>query len=194
MFSSIIVESCSVKTFKVNEDYENWLRLVGLIDSGSRILCYEILHTKENIPDDGAELYCRLLKYKERLHYEIYEEVLCPSNKIIDESKFDLLVYMTVIYYICGVTYQEILQKVSHQRNKIFQMEDVSVCTKDFQRLWNEACAVLCIPGIDIKLPNMLKTCDLFSVEEYEGILDFLEVPKYTSNMQTFQNRLVSEN
>ena len=157
----------------MNEDYENWLRLVVLIDSGGRNLCYEILHTKENLPEDGAKLYCILQKYKERLYYQIYEEIFCPSNKIIDESKFDLLVYMTVISYMFGGKYEELLEDVSNMRNKIFHMEDISICTTDFERLWNDACAILCKPGIDIKLPNLLRTCDLFSDEEYKGISDF---------------------
>ena len=173
MFSSFIVVSHSVKKIKINADYENWLRLVVLIDSGARNLCYEILHTKENLPVDGAELYCRLQEHKERVHYQIYEEILCPSNKIIDESKFNLLVYMTVICYMFGVKYQNLLQDLSLTRNKIFHMEDLSICTKNFERLWNGAIGVLCVPGIDIKLPNVLRNCNLFSNEEYEGIPDF---------------------
>ena len=166
--------SLSVKTSKVNEDYESWLRLVVLIDSGGRSLCYKILHAKENLPEDGAELYCILQKYKERAHYEIYEEILCPPNKIIDESKFDLLVYVTIIYYMFGVKYEKLLQNVTRMRNKIFHMEDVSICATDFERLWNDACIVLCKPGIDIKLPDVLRTCDLFSGEVYKLILESL--------------------
>ena len=143
------------------------------MDFSGRSLCYEILHTKEKLPDDGAELYYRLEEHKDRMHYQIYEEILCPSDKIIDESKFDLLVYMTVICYMFGAKYQKILQDVNLTRNKIFHMEDLSICTTDFENLWNDACTVLCIPGIDIKLPNVLKTCDLFSNENYKGISDF---------------------
>ena len=73
-----------------------------------------------------------------------------------------------------GGRYEELLEDVSCMRNKVFHMEDVSICTTDFEGLWNDACAVLCKPGIDIKLPNVLRTCDLFSDEEYKGILYFL--------------------
>ena len=184
--------SHSVKTFK-NEDYrhyENWLRLVVLIDSTGRKLCYEILHKIEKLPEDGAELYSRLQEHKDRVHYQIYEEILCPSDKIIDESKFDLLVYMTVICYMFGVKYQKRLQDINVARNKIFHMDDLSICSKNFEKLWDDACAVLDVPDIDIKLPNVLKTCDLFSNENFKGISVFFNVPKdtfTTYNIQIFE-------
>lgn len=90
MFSFIHLGSDVAKTSKyqnMRTDYENWLRLVVLIDSAGRRLCYEILHTKEQLPVDGAQLYCRLQSYKSNMHFQIYEEILSPSNKIIDEKK-----------------------------------------------------------------------------------------------------------
>ena len=150
-------------------DYENWLRLVVLIDSAGRRLCYEILHTKEQLPVDGAQLYCRLQSYKSNMHFQVYEEILSPSNKIIDEKKFDLLVYTVVIQFMFGVKYKELLQDVRDMRNKIFHMKDVSICSTKFEQLWSDACNRLCKTGFHIELPNILRYCDLFSVEEYRG-------------------------
>ena len=165
--SSIHLES---KYRKMREDYENWLCLVVWMDSAGKRLCYEILHTKEQQPVDGAQLYERLQKYKNNMHYQIYEEVLCPSNKIIDEKKFDLLVYTVVIHFMFGIKYKELLQDVRDMRNKIFHMKDVSFCSTEFEQLWSDACKTLRKPGFHIELPNILWRCDMFSVEEYRGI------------------------
>ena len=159
----------------MRKDYENWLRVVGLIDYAGKRLCYEILHTKENLPCDGGELYCELERYKNNLHYQLYEEILCPSDKVIDEKKFDLLVYTTIIYYMFGDKYDKLLNDVGDKRDEIFHMQDESFCKANFEQLWLGACRML----DEHKFPNMklletLKTCDLFSVEEYKGILEFV--------------------
>lgn len=154
----------------MRKDYENWLRLVVLIDCAGRRLCYEILHTKEKIPVDGAQLCHRLQIYKNKMHYQIYEEILCPSNKIIDEKKFDILVYTVVIQFMFGDRYKKLLQDVREMRNNIFHMKDVSTCTRKFEQLWKDACTRLCKPGFNIELPNIVRSGDLISVEKYKGI------------------------
>ena len=40
----------------VNED---WLYLVTLLDYAGTQLCKEVLHTREGLPSDGAQLYCK---------------------------------------------------------------------------------------------------------------------------------------
>ena len=158
----------------LRQDYENWLRLVTLIDCSGRRLCYEILHRKEDVPDDGAEFYSMLKKYKNKVLYQIHEEILSPSNEIIDETKFNLSLYTAVIHFMFGCKYKDLLHDVRDMRNEIFHMEDVSNCTRHFEELWNNACIILCKPGFSIELPSILKCCDLFSVDEYKGNLDFL--------------------
>lgn len=156
------------------KNYEKWLCMVGLIEHAGKRLYHEILHTKEGITSDGGQLYCKLEHRKNGMHYQFHGESLCLSNKIIDEKKFNLLVYMTLIYFICGSKYHELLNDVGDMRNKIFHMRDESICKADFEQLWNEACC----KSHEYKFPDKellktLKTCDRFSVGEYKGILEF---------------------
>ena len=153
--------------------YENWLRLVVLIDSAGKRLCYEILHKKEELPSDGAQLYSKLESYKTKMDYQIHEEILCPPSKIIDENKFDLLIYTVVIHLMFGAKYDGLIYDVRDMRNKIFHMKDVSDCTANFEQLWSEACAMLHKHGFNTKLLKVLKTCDLSLVEKYKGSLQF---------------------
>ena len=179
MFSLIILVPYIEKSTNARKDYENWLRLVALVDSVGKRLCYEILHSKEKLPNDGAQLYWKLQSYKSDIHFEIHEEILCPSNGIIDESKFDLLTYITVIILMFGDRYKDFLQHVTARRNRIFHLKDVSVCTRKFEQIWSGTCVIfdkLCKDDFDITLPNDLKTCNLFSVEVGKGIEDFFIV------------------
>ena len=49
----------------IYQNSERWLRLVTLIDYAGTYLCKEVLHTKEGLPYDGAQLYSWLKIYKE---------------------------------------------------------------------------------------------------------------------------------
>ena len=167
--------------------YENWLRLVVLINSAGKSLCYDILHKKEQLPHDGAQLYFKLESHKNKMHYQIHKEILCPPSKIIDENKFDLLIYTAVIRLIFGAKYDGLIYDVRDMRNKIFHMKDVSNCAANFEQLWNEACTMLSKHGFDIKSLNVLRTCDLPSVKEFKGILKFFHFDKYPSSIQILQ-------
>ena len=107
------------------------------------------------------------------MSYQIHKKVLCPSSKIIDESEFDLMIYATVIYLMFGTKYHKLIYDVREMRNKIFHMKDESICTANFKQLWSDACVMLHKHGFDIELFKNLRNCDLSSVEEYKGILDF---------------------
>lgn len=159
----------------MHKDYENWLRVVGLIDIAGKRLCYEILHVKEQLPSDGGQLYCKLECHKNNLHYQCYEEILCPPNKVIDEKKFDLLIYTTIIYYMFGDKYDKLLDDVGDMRDDIFHMEHESICKADFEQLWNNVCCMLQKHEFhDMELLKTLKTCDPFSAEQGKGILEFI--------------------
>ena len=132
------------------------------------------MHTKEQIPPDDAELYSKLESCKNKMNYQINEEILCPSSKITDESEFDLMIYATVIHLMFGTKYNKLIYDVREMRNKIFHMKDESICNANFKQLWINACVMLRKHGFDTKLFKNLMTCDLSSVEEYKGILDFL--------------------
>ena len=158
----------------IRNNSENWLRLAALIDYAAKNLCCEILHTKEEMPSDGSELYCKLQKYKSKMHFQIHKEILCPANEYIDKSQFDLITYITVIRLMFGGKYKELLRNVMAMRNKIFHITDVSVDTAEFERLWDEIFEMfekICKDGFNIKLPVELKTWDLTSVKEKKRYL-----------------------
>lgn len=157
----------------MRKDYENWLRLVVLINYTGKSLCDEVLHKKEHIRD-GAQLYSELEIHKDKIHYQIHEKVFCPSNKIIDESKFDLMIYGAVIHMLFGAKHEELIYEVRTMRNKIFQMTDESIRAANFNEVWTEAGTMFSKHGFDIKSLDDLRTCDLSSVEELKGILEFL--------------------
>ena len=159
---------------KVRKDYENWLRVVTLINYAGKRLCYEILHLKEYLPYDGAQLYWKLERYKNNMHFQMHREILSPPSKIIDEKKFDLLVYATIIYYMFGDKYEKLLHDVGDMRNEIFHMQHESICKAEFEQLWNDACDMLLKHDFNVNSLKIMKTYDLFSVEEYRGILEFI--------------------
>lgn len=164
----------AVNIDKMRKDYENWLRVIVLINYAGKRLCYEILHVRENLPCDGAQLYCELEPYKNSMDYQMHEEILFPSNKVVDEKTFGLVVYAMIIYHMFDDKYEKLLDDVGDMRNEIFYMQHESICQADFEQLWNEACDMLCKHGFDVELLKTLKTSDLFSVEEYRGILEFI--------------------
>ena len=87
-----LLESYNAESTGTRKDFDNWLRLVVLINYAGKSLCDEILHEKETLPRDGAKLYYELKKYKNDMHYQIHKDILCPSDEVIDESKFNLMI------------------------------------------------------------------------------------------------------
>ena len=75
------------------------------------------------------------------MYYELYKEVPCPSNKKIDKSKFDLMIYVAVIHVVPGATHK-FIYKILDMLNKIFHIKDVSIYTKHFEKEWGSP--VLC--------------------------------------------------
>ena len=148
--------------------------MVVLINSAGKSLCYDILHEKEQIPPDGAQLYSKLEECKNKMNYPINKDILCPSSKVIDESKFDLMTYATVIHLMFGTKYSNFIDDVREMRNSIFHMKDKCICSGNFNQLWCDAWNMLQKYGFDTKLFINLSTCDLSSLKEYKGILDFL--------------------
>lgn len=149
--------------------YENWIRVVVMIDYAGKQLCSEILHKNYDLPTDGGKLYYRLERYKNKMQYKIHQEILCPLNKVIDEKKFDLLIYAIVIDSVSGGKYKELLDPLGDIRNKIFHMEDKAISIAEFETLWEEAGAELLKHGFDVNSLNFLKTCNLYSSEEWQG-------------------------
>ena len=115
-------------------------------------------------------VHSKLECHKDKLFYQMYKEILCPSNKIIDENKFDLAIYTVTIRYMFGTRCSEQIQELMDMQNKYFHMKDVSICSVDFERLWSDAWKTLERHSCEMKLLSFLKTSNLFSVEDCKGI------------------------
>ena len=174
----LLLESCNAESTRTRKDFDNWLRLVVLINYAGKSLCDEILHEKEKLPRDGAKLYDELKKYKDDMHYQIHKDILCPPDEIIDESKFNLMIYAAIVHlkFENTVEYKKLIDDVRDMRNKIFHIKDVSNCTTKFEQLWSDASDMLAGHSFDIKPLDVLRTCDLYSVKEHGGILEFLSL------------------
>ena len=86
-----------IRADKLTEECGNWLRYITFIDKGGSTLCQKILHKTENVPVDGKVFYSMLQEYQKQMDIPHYRGILCPSNQLTDESKFDILVYTHVI-------------------------------------------------------------------------------------------------
>ena len=153
-----------------SEDYDKWFRLLVFVNFAGKNLCREILYNKEGLPRDGAKLYDKLKDYNNEMQFQIHEEIIYPSNKITDESKFNLYIYLMVIDVMFGEKYKNFLEDVRTMRNEIFHMEEVRKCTEHFEQLWCEACKMFSYHGFDTELIRDLQNCDLFAANDYQGI------------------------
>ena len=156
------------------KDYEQWFRLLVFVNFAGKNLCREILHEKEKLPRDGAKLYDCLKHYNNKMQFQIHEEVLYPPNKITDVSKFDLYIYLMVIGVMFGDKYKIFLDDVRTMRNEIFLMEELTRYALYFEEQWYQACNIFNKYGFNTELIRDLQTCDLFAVEQYQGISDSL--------------------
>ena len=155
----------------MKEHYLNWLRLVVLIDSAGKQLCREILRKEKDFSFDDAKSYSELQNCEKTRHRQLHQHIIDPSNKMIDETQFDLADYIMLILSVFGSSYFELLHDVIERKNKIFHIEDLSECTKKFEQLWKDACNWFHANGIDEKLLSELKICDLLTIKECKGIL-----------------------
>ena len=155
----------------MKEHYLNWLRLVVLIDSAGKQMCREILRKEKDFSFDDAKPYSELQNCEKTRHRQLHQHIIDPSNKMIDETQFDLADYIMLILSVFGSSYFELLHDVIERKNKIFHIEDLSECTKKFEQLWKDACNWFHANGIDEKLLSELKICDLLTIKECKGIL-----------------------
>ena len=171
------MSQCTTAAEKLTEEYGNWLRLITFIDNAGRTLCQNILHKKEKVPVDGKGFYSMLQNYKNRMHFQIHKEILGPLDQIIDESKFDLLLYMTVIHMIYDDRYEDVIQDLRSMRNQLFHMGKKSLSAEDFENLWSRVFNMFHKHGLkddDIKPFIEIKNCKLSPAVESKGILKFL--------------------
>ena len=173
MLSSIILLSDSVKVTGTHKDFDNWLRVMVLINYAGKVLFDDILHEKQKVTRKGAEIYEKLKNYENEMDYQIHKKILSPSDEIVDESKFDLMVYAAVVNLMFGNEdeYDNLIGDVIDMWTKIFHMKDVSICTVKFEQLWKDVCEMLTKHGFKKESDDVLR--NLSSNKEYKGILDF---------------------
>ena len=153
------------------QDYEKWLRLATLIDFAGRHLCHTVLHAKEHLPTDGAELYKELEGFKSKIcRYKDQQEILCPSNGITDESKFDVTLYTNIIEKKFPKRYDSLVTDLRNARNTECHRGNKKISDSEFNQLWNDTTQMLQKHGFDIQLVGSLRTCDLSSDNQFKDI------------------------
>ena len=151
-----------------------WLRLVSLIDYAGRELCAEVLHSTEGFPRDGRQLYGKLKSYKGKIQYKDQKEILCPSNGITDESKFDLTLYTNLLQVLFKDKYNSMMNNLRKYRNELFHMGEKCMSESDFENKWNDTCNMLRAHGFTKSVKN-LKNGNLPAEEELKKILASFE-------------------
>lgn len=155
---------------KIFQDSENWLRLVTLIDYAGVNLCKQVLHIKEGLPTDGAELYQKLKDYdiKELNRYQ--QRIVFPKNGKIDEDKFDITLFTNLIQQMFLSRHNDLITTLRDIRNGLCHMSDKKISDSDFQKQWNSICAKLQKHGFNERVDE-LKIGHLPSMESVKKIL-----------------------
>lgn len=153
---------------------ERWFRLVSLIDYAGRQLCKEVLHSKESFSRDGRQLYVELEPYKVKMQYREQKLILCPSNGITDETKFDIALYTSLIQVMFGSKYDALIKDLRDKRNELHHMANKNMSQSDFDKHWHSTWFMLKGHGFN-KVVADLKTGNLLSNRNLEKILGFIE-------------------
>ena len=99
------------------------------------------------------------------------KEILCPSNGITDESKFDVTLYTSLIDVMFKPKYNRLIKDLRNNRNHIYHMANKDISESDFEKEWNSACAMLQGHGF-AEMVEDLKNCNLFTIKKLQKILD----------------------
>ena len=158
----------------IYQNHENWLRLVVLIDYGGTKLCKEVLHTKEGLPEDGSQLYHKLLPYKDKMQYLDQKEIVSPQSGITDEGKFDITLYTKLIEKMFKGRHQDLIKDLRKNRNDLHHMASKDISNSDFEKRWKSACDMLHRHGFTKKVDD-LKTGNLLTIEKLEKIMNSIQ-------------------
>ena len=153
------------------QNNERWLRLVTLIDYAGLKLCKDVLHRKEGLPDDGAQLYCRLKDFKNKMQFKSQKEILSPTNGIIDESKFDITLYTKLIEVMFKPKYDLLIKDLRENRNVLCHMANKDISESEFEKKWKHVCEILERHDFTEKVEN-LKNSNLLAIKKLGKILD----------------------
>ena len=156
----------------ISQEYENWLRLITLVDFAGRSLCRDVLFKLEKLPEDEVQLFKVLEPLKSRIcRYQGQGEILCPPTGKTDHSKFDVTLFTSIIAVKFGNKYKSLVDYLRNVRNKEFHKGDKSLSGSDFNQLWNDTGQMLVNFGFDPKLVKEVKESDLFSHQKFRDIL-----------------------
>ena len=153
------------------QNNERWLRLVTLTDYAGLKLCKDVLHRKEGLPDDGAQLYCRLKDFKNKMQFKSQKEILSPTNGIIDESKFDITLYTKLIEVMFKPKYDLLIKDLRENRNVLCHMANKDISESEFEKKWKHVCEILERHDFTEKVEN-LKNSNLLAIKKLGKILD----------------------
>ena len=153
------------------QNNERWLRLVTLTDYAGLKLCKDVLHRKEGLPDDGAQLYCRLKDFKNKMQFKSQKEILSPPNGIIDESKFDITLYTKLIEVMFKPKYDLLIKDLRENRNVLCHMANKDISESEFEKKWKHVCEILERHDFTEKVEN-LKNSNLLAIKKLGKILD----------------------
>ena len=155
---------------KIAVKYENWIRLVTLIHYVGFEVCKYIVHTVENLPVDGAQLYQVLngkradfdkLLRKNVLKQDQYDFIF-PGNGVTDIKKFDITLFTFVISVMFGKRkYQQLVEELRKWRNEEFHQGQIEMTKVDFDNKWNAFLQLVGNYGIDPNDFADLRTCAL---------------------------------
>ena len=153
------------------QNNERWLRLVTLTDYAGLKLCKDVLHRKEGLPDDGAQLYCRLKDFKNKMQFKSQKEILSPTNGIIDESKLDITLYTKLIEVMFKPKYDLLIKDLRENRNVLCHMANKDISESEFEKKWKHVCEILERHDFTEKVEN-LKNSNLLAIKKLGKILD----------------------
>ena len=151
--------------------YENWIRLLTLIHYVGFEVCKNILHIREKLPVDGAQLhqemngkrakFDKLLK-KKILKQDQYDFIFPPVNGVTDITKFDIPLFTSVITVMFDKKkYQQLVEELRKWRNKEFHQGQIQMTKADFNAKWNAFIQLFGNYGINPNDYVDLKTCPL---------------------------------
>ena len=156
----------------ITQEYENWLRLVTLVDFAGRDLCRDVLFNKENKSEDEVELFKLLKPLESKIcPFKDQHKILCPSTGKTDHSKFDVTLFTNIIKVLFKDKYKSLVEDLKQARNRESHRGDKSLSDSDFNQLWNDTSNMLVSHGFESKLVDEVKECDLFSHQKFKDIV-----------------------
>ena len=156
----------------ITQEYENWLRLVTLVDFAGRSLCRDVLFNKENKSEDEVELFKLLKPLESKIcPFKDQLKILCPSTGKTDHSKFDVTLFTNIIKVLFKDKYISLVEDLKQARNRESHRGNKSLSDSDFSQLWNDTSNMLVSHGCESKLVDEVKECDLFSHQKFKDIV-----------------------